>query len=215
MPGTLHNLSDEYLTAVLERNSHHARRVVEDALADGVPLADVYLRVLQPALYELGDRWASGQVNVAYEHYATAVTKRLIATLADRMRVAPSGGRLAVVACTPGEEHELGAHMLADFLEGDAWEVVLLGASTPTRDLAELVDAERPDVVALSTATAAGLSDARDSVARLAALESRPFIVVGGLAWDRGLAPEGADLIVHDAQELVDALRQRFPPRNE
>jgi methanogenic corrinoid protein MtbC1 len=211
----LTNLSELYLAALLDRSSHHARRVIDDALDQGVSIADVYLRVLQPALYELGRRWAAGEVNVAYEHYATAVTERLLVRLAEQMEVAPMGGRLAVVACTPGEQHALGARMVGDFLRAEGWEVAELGPSTPAGALAGLVDAERPDVVALSTATAAHLGDARDAVARLAALEPRPFIAVGGQAWDRGKAPEGADVLVADLEALVDDLRTRFPPRDD
>ena len=204
-----------YLSALLERSSHHARRVIDEALDNGVSIADVYLRILQPALYELGERWAAGEINVAYEHYATAVTERLIVELAERMEVAPLGGRLAVVACTPGEQHALGARMIRDFLRAEGWEVAELGPSTPAGALAALVDAERPDVVALSTATAAHLGDARDAIARLAALDPRPFIAVGGLAWERDRVPEGADLLVPDLDGLIDELRRRFPPRDD
>jgi methanogenic corrinoid protein MtbC1 len=211
----LSTLSERYLSALLERSSHHARRVIDDALAGGVPIADVYLRVLHPAMYELGRRWAAGEVNVAYEHYATAVTERLLTRLAEQMEVAPLGGRLAVVACTPGEQHALGSRMVADFLRADGWEVAELGPSTPAGALAGLVDTERPDVVALSTATAAQLGDARDAVTRLAGLDPRPFIAVGGQAWERGRAPEGADLLVADLEALVDDLRTRFPPRED
>ena len=208
-------LAERYLSALLERNSHHARRVVDGALQSGVPIADIYLRVLQPALYELGRRWAAGDVDVAYEHYATAVTERLLTGLADRMEVAPVGGRLAVVACTPGEQHGLGARMVSDFLRAEGWEVAELGPSTPARDLAGMVDAERPDVVALSTAIAAHLGDARDAIERLAALDPRPFIAVGGQAWETGRRPEGADVLTPDVEALVDALRERFPPRDD
>jgi methanogenic corrinoid protein MtbC1 len=210
----LPTLADRYLDALLERNSHHARRVIDESLQAGVAIADVYLHMLQPAMYELGRRWAAGEVNVAYEHYATAVTERLLADLAARMEVAPMGGRLAVVACTPGEQHCLGARMVSDFLGAEGWEVAELGASAPAGALAELVDAERPDVVALSTATAAQLAGAREAVSRLAALDARPFIAVGGQAWERGRCPDGADVLLANIEALVEELRRRFPPRD-
>ena len=49
-----------------------------------------------------------------------------------------------IVTGTPEEQHTLGARMFADFLEADGWEVVLLGAGSPVRDVVELVDLERP-----------------------------------------------------------------------
>ena len=146
-------------------------------------VADVYLEILQPALYEIGRGWAVGDHDVAHEHSATAVTQSLLGTLGPRMRAAPTGGRLAIVTGSPEELHALGVQMVADFLEGDGWEVLNLGASTPAPDLARLADAERADVVALSTSTPAGLPGAAAAVAELRALEPRPLVVLGGQLW--------------------------------
>jgi methanogenic corrinoid protein MtbC1 len=106
--------------------------------------------------------------------------------------------------------------MVADFLESDGWEVLNLGASTPARDLVQLTDAEQPDVVALSTATPAGLPGAAEAVRELLDLEPRPLVVLGGLLWQGPAREEaarlGADLVVDDPRELVALLRERFPP---
>jgi methanogenic corrinoid protein MtbC1 len=206
-----------YVAALLARNSTRARGVVADALAEGVTIPDIYLGVLQPALYEVGHRWAMGEINVAEEHYATAVTQQLLHELSARMRLPPSDGRLAIVTGTPGELHALGVRIVADFLEADGWEVLQLGASTPADDLADLVDSERPDLVALSTATARGLPGMAEVLERLGGLRPRPFIVVGGQFWTSETSAEatrlGADAVVRDPRDLVAVLRERLPPR--
>jgi methanogenic corrinoid protein MtbC1 len=205
-----------YLEALLARDVGAARRAIEAALEAGVPVPEIYLGVLQPALYEVGRCWAVGDFSVAEEHSATAVTQSVLGMLGPRMRTAPKDGRLAVVTGSPEERHALGVQMVADFLENDGWEVLNLGASTPARDLARMADMERPDVVALSTATPAGLPGAAEAVQALLALEPRPLVVLGGQLWqgraraDAGML--GADLVVDDARELIALLRERFPP---
>jgi methanogenic corrinoid protein MtbC1 len=205
-----------YLEALLARDVGAARRAIEAALDAGVPVPEIYLGVLQPALYEVGRCWAVGDFSVAEEHSATAVTQSVLGMLGPRMRTAPKDGRLAVVTGSPEERHALGVQMVADFLENDGWEVLNLGASTPARDLARMADMERPDVVALSTATPAGLPGAAEAVQALLALEPRPLVVLGGQLWqgraraDAGML--GADLVVDDARELIALLRERFPP---
>jgi methanogenic corrinoid protein MtbC1 len=205
-----------YLDALLARDVGAARRAVEAALEAGVPVPEIYTGVLQPALYEVGRCWAVGDFSVADEHSATAVTQSVLGMLGPRMRTAPKDGRLAVVTGSPEERHALGIQMVADFLENDGWEVLNLGASTPARDLARMADMERPDVVALSTATPAGLPGAAEAVQALLALEPRPLVVLGGQLWqgraraDAGML--GADLVVDDARELIALLRERFPP---
>jgi methanogenic corrinoid protein MtbC1 len=211
------NLRDDYLAALLAGDATRARWLVDEAVAGGaVEVRDVYLEVLGPALEEVGERWASGELTVAHEHYASAVTQGLLGVLATRMRVPPSSGRLAVVACTPGELHALGAQMVADFLEGDGWEVLALGAATPAPDLAALVDDERPDLVALSTSVANNLDGAFEAVAALRELTDPPFIAVGGRAWkavpDARRTEIGADALYLDPRDLCGVLAERFPP---
>jgi methanogenic corrinoid protein MtbC1 len=122
------------------------------------------------------------------------------------------------VTATPDEQHTLGARMVADFLEADGWEALLLGAGPPVRDVLELVDLERPDVVALSTSTAGVLPGVIELVGALAALRPRPLIVAGGRFWtpETSVAARefGADLVLHDAREAVARLRERVPPQD-
>jgi MerR family transcriptional regulator, light-induced transcriptional regulator len=205
-----------YLEALREHDAARARAAVDAALEAGAAVPDVYLGILQPALYEVGHGWAAGELDIAREHYATTVTLTVLGALGPRMRAAPKDGRLAVVSGSPEERHAVGVQMVADFLESDGWEVLNLGAATPAPDLAALVDAEQPDVVALSASTPAGLPGTAEAVAALRALDPRPLIVLGGRLWASGARREaealGADLVLDGPQELVARLRERFPP---
>ena len=164
---------------------------------------------------DVGLLWSAGDVTVAHEHYATAITAGVMAQLGSRWRTAPTSGRLAVVACTPAERHQLGAQMACDFLEAAGWEVIPLGADTPAPDLATLVELERPDAVALSTSMREQLDGAGAMLAAVAALQPRPFVVVGGRAWrevsDEQAAELGADARLTDPRRMVALLNERFP----
>ena len=210
------DLRDDYLSALLAGDAIRARHLIDAAVERGMPPADVYLHVLQPALERIGDRWESGEVSVAYEHQATAITQGILGALGPRMRVAPTSGRLAELACTPGELHSIGVQMIGDFLEAEGWEVLLLGASVPASALAGLVADESPDAVALSTATPGLLGAVKEAVAAVASVEPRPFIAVGGRAWRSqppGRALElGADCCLPGPLELARELTERFAP---
>jgi methanogenic corrinoid protein MtbC1 len=210
---------DAFLRALLERDSAAARRAVDEALAGGLVVDDIYTEMMQPALYEVGHRWALGDLNVAQEHYATSLAQSLLDALSASRKRPPPDGRLAIVTATPDEQHSLGARMLTDFLEADGWEALLLGAGPPVRDIVELVDLERPDVVALSTSTAGVLPGLIELGRALAELRPRPLILAGGRFWTAETSAAarefGADLVIHDAREAVAALRERVPPQTE
>ena len=47
---------------------------------------------------------------------------------------------IAVLACAPGEQHEIGLLMLAVLLRADGWQVAYLGADTPVLDAVALAE---------------------------------------------------------------------------
>ena len=178
-------------------------------------MPDLYLGVLGPALQEIGHRWAMGELNIAEEHYATAVAQSILDGLSRRLHRAERDGRLAVVTGTPGEQHALGARMVADFLEADGWEVMLLGPGAPAADVVALVEHEQPDLVALSTATAGALDGVAEVLAALAALDPKPFIVAGGQFWTARTRVHGVRTRCRPRRTRPARARRRAPhPRS-
>lgn len=203
-------LSAEYVDALRALDARRARDVVREAFANGLPAERVYLEVLAPAMYEIGDLWESGAITVGHEHLATAVTAELLSALATSLApTAAASPGYAIVSCTEGENHAVGSQMVTDFLRAAGWRVDHLAASTPGESLAGLAAELRPDVVALSTALPENLSNARATVARLTELEPRPRIVVGGLAYDGVTDPAGsvgADAHAGTPAELLEVV---------
>ena len=106
--------------------------------------------VIRPLLRTIGERWAAGEISVAEEHLVSeAVRSRLGYLLGD------AGGGIrgvAVLACGPGERHELGLMMAAIALRRDGWKVVYLGADTPLEDAVALARRVSARIVGVSLA---------------------------------------------------------------
>src|SRR5207302_9044196 len=122
----------------------------EGATPQGVPAHSVYLEVIQAAQHEIGRLWQEKRLTVAQEHIATDISRWAVAQLQPHLPSQPSNGKRVVVACVEGELHDLGARMVADFLEMAGFDVNYLGANVPAESLAELVRERRPDLLALS-----------------------------------------------------------------
>jgi methanogenic corrinoid protein MtbC1 len=208
-------LGRDYLRHLLTPDGRAARRLVDEALAAGVPAVTLYLRVIAPAMYEVGRLWETAQISVAQEHLATQITQVVIATLGLQLDVGErvGAGRTAIVSSTPGELHALGGQMVADFLEAQGWSVLALGADAPADELFGLAQARPAEVVALSTALPGNLPSVARTSRLLGQLTPPPFIVVGGHAYgsDQSRARVfGADAFAADPQALVDLLLLRF-----
>lgn len=216
VPPDLGDAAERFRTALLAREPGEAQAIVERALAAGAEVLDVYVDIFEPALAGIGHLWALDEITVAQEHYATEVTAELVGKLAPDRRIPPTQGRLAVVSGTPDEQHVLGPRMVSDLLQRAGWEVLALGGATPPGDLVALAEAECPDLVALSTSTAGRLPGVQEALTGLAAVDPRPFLVVGGPLYTAEVAEVaqawGADLVTSDLRALLQVIRERFPP---
>ncbi len=189
-----------------------ARAFALGAVAGGDRARDVYLEMLAPALVEIGERWEHGAATVAQEHLATAVVASIMATLAPSLEEEPAVRQRIVLACTDGELHELGLRMLGDFLEGDGWEVLYLGAVTRTIALGAYVAEVNPVAVGLSVTLTTHLEFARATISAIRE-RSGAYVMVGGGAFggDANVARDiGADGFAPDAGAASTLLRDRF-----
>lgn len=113
--------------------------LIEAALASGKEPAEIYVDVLAPALRHIGDRWATGDLDVDDEHIATAVAHRLVGRLSARFTRRGRDRGSIVAAMPPGERHGLGLTMLTDVLRGAGYHVLDLGPDTPIGSLVKAI----------------------------------------------------------------------------
>src|SRR5918992_1583630 len=107
--------------------------------------------VVLPYLHELGARWERGEISVAHEHFATNVVRRRLLRLSEGWE--RGSGPVAVLACAPGEEHDIGLLCFGLSLYSyHGWRVKYLGADTPLPDLVRAARFIRPDLVGVSAA---------------------------------------------------------------
>jgi methanogenic corrinoid protein MtbC1 len=171
-----------------------------------LPLEEALADVVVSTLRRVGERWAAGGFSVAQEHlYSAAVRTRLERLLAEP-RAAVRGS--AVLACAPGELHDLGLLMLAVGLRADGWRVVYLGASTPIADAVQLATRIRAGVVCVS-ATTAGPADELLRVLPDASARDGAELVVGGAAMTERRAQRlGARYLAGEATDAVRGLAE-------
>lgn len=114
-------------------------------------LAELYQEVVTPAMHELGRLWERGAITVADEHLATGLTQRALAALRPDPRERGDRGRpRAMLSAVEGEQHALGLRMAADLIEDAGYDVIYLGADTPTAALLQAVDSFSPSLLGLA-----------------------------------------------------------------
>ena len=105
-------------------------RALSDLLRD-LPLQRAVNEVILPFLQEIGDRWESGTLSVAHEHFFTGLLTRRLSTLATSTTTRREGAPVVVLGCPPGERHEIALLCFGLLLGEQGCRVRYLGADTP------------------------------------------------------------------------------------
>jgi MerR family transcriptional regulator, light-induced transcriptional regulator len=182
------------LRQALDAFDEPAAQSVLDRLLSDFSVTTVLRAVVLPYLTELGERWQRGTASVAQEHFASNVVRGRLAGLA---RGWGSGrGPRALLACPPGEQHDLALMAFGIVLNRNGWRIDYLGADTPVAELARTVEATRPDLVVVAVTLAEHLDTLTHPLAALA--RRAPLLLAGSGATARVADAVGARLLTRD-----------------
>lgn len=135
------------LTEGVEELDEPMTQAALDRLLEAFALPQALSEVLLPFLHRIGERWAAGEIGVAHEHFASNI-------IGGRLRALARGwgggvGPCAVLACQPGERHDLGLLSFGLVLRQQGWRITYLGADTPLRDVVAACGEVQPAIVVL------------------------------------------------------------------
>ena len=175
---------DALIDAFMDYDEAAASQILNDLLAR-LSVEEVLMRIVQPTLIEVGERWHAGTLPVAVEHFGSSFVKRRLMLLINAQPL-NAYAPLVILACAEREFHEIGPLLLTFTMRHRGIRVVYLGQNLPLSDLPELASSLHPAMIALSAMT----EDALRAVVRageiIAALpEPRPLFAFGGGATAR------------------------------
>jgi DNA-binding transcriptional MerR regulator len=154
----------ELREALNDLDESAAQSTLDSVLAEFAPetvLSDLVL----PYLRELGERWASGEASVGQEHFASQLLRGRLLGLArgwDR-----GAGPRALLACAPGEQHDLGLIAFGLALRARGWRITYLGQDTPLEALAETARSLGPQAIVIAATSPDHLSRSGAELRRL------------------------------------------------
>jgi MerR family transcriptional regulator, light-induced transcriptional regulator len=135
------------LSASLDRLDEQAANSALDRLFSAYTVETVLQDVVLPYLHRLGERWETGEVSVAQEHFASNLLRGRLLGLAQGW--GQGQGPLAILACVPGEHHELGLLVFGVALRRRGWRITYLGTDSPIDAAADTARSVLPAVVVL------------------------------------------------------------------
>jgi len=212
-------LRERVKVALVSHDSTEASSLAEELAQQPYPLAFIYLELLAPALGEATDEWYHKQrpftdVGTAWDQLYV-----MLPVLRNRLRSMTANKPPVLVAGVEGNEHELGARLLADLLREAGYPIMFAPAGTERAVLLDEVMARNPACVALSVS----LPDQYDELfATAKALRDKGYsgkIVAGGVALETkripNYRPHGIDWAGADPLEFIAWLDREVTAKRE
>jgi len=200
--------ADRRLREALERfDEVEANAVLDEAIA-ALSTEALASHVVLPALAEVGERWERGEASVGQEHFATNVVRGRLGGLARNWGA--GSGPLAILACPPGELHDIGLLVFGLVLRARGWRIAYLGADTPIETVADTAERLEPRAVVLAALTPEPLRSTAGEIGRLGEVTR---VLLAGAGADEALARQaGAELLSGDPVGAARELAERGAP---
>jgi DNA-binding transcriptional MerR regulator len=199
------------LAGALDRFDEEQAHAVLDRLLAAYRIETILRELLVPYLHDLGERWERGEVSVAQEHFASNLLRGRLLGLARGW--GQGHGPAAVLACLPGEQHDLGLIAFGITLYRRGWHVIYLGPDTPIASIRQATETVAPDLVVLAGTVPEPFAAHADAIADLA---RQTTLALGGAGATAELATRtGASLLDQDPVSAAESMDPALPrPRH-
>lgn len=170
----LEDAQGRLLSAVRAYDEAAVQAVLDEALA-GFAVETVLRELILPTLREVGARWERGELEVGQEHFASNLVRERLLGLGRFW--GRGGGPLAILACPPGERHDIGLIAFGLLLRSHGWRILFLGADTPLSTLGQAVATTAPRLVVVASMDSSLLESEAGELRRLG--RSAPLVLSG------------------------------------
>lgn len=154
---------------------------VQTTLDDGLAAfgLETFVRdLILPTLAAVGRGWEQGSVEISQEHFVSNLIRGRLLALA---RLWGRGrGPLALLACPPGERHDISLLAFGLLLRSHGWRILFLGADTPISTLEATTRVTAPAAIVLVAFDAALLESDATALRRLGRIA--PLLLSGPAA---------------------------------
>ena len=188
------------------------RELTEQAIAEGTSVDDILQKGLLAGMAVVGERMRKDEIFIPEVLQSAQALQAGLALL--KPLFAESGIRSkgkVVIGTVQGDVHGIGKALVGMVMEGAGFEVIDLGVDVPIDKFVAAVEAESPDLVAMSAMLTTTMPNMGRVIERLdeAKLRPRVRVMIGGAPVTQEFADQiRADIYAPDAISAIDRARE-------
>lgn len=131
--------------------------------------------LILPVLADVGRRWERGELEISHEHFASNLIRGRLLALGRLW--GRGSGPLALLACAPGEQHDISLLSFGVLLRSYGWRILFLGADVPVATVRDAAQIVAPAVVVIVSFDPANLRSEASALRALARMT--PLLLAG------------------------------------
>lgn len=212
------NLIEKFMDSFEKLDKEACVKLIQDSLKlNQIKIPDLYENILAPALNNMQCHNQEEKYCIWEEHVKTAIIRTIIENsyllvLQERDKNTNVKKEKVVSLCPEGENHDLGAKMVADFFTLEGFEVLYVGANTPKFEFLDLIEIVQPQIIAISITNYYNLVSTKDTIRDIRARVNIPIdILVGGNAFRKNtdFKELGADFLLNSYHDIKRYSKER------
>jgi len=153
---------------------------IYDTFSNSFGIVEFYEKILNHAMYQIGDLWEKKQLPIATEHIASNVAHSFVKILNEKL-VKPASKQKILICTPPGESHNLGCNILESYLSLRGFNVFNISPSAPTDAIIRFIKENSPDAILVSITLEDNIQYAKKLIIKIREKFKAP-IFVGGYA---------------------------------
>ena len=202
------SLFEKIAESVVNGEDTLTRELMEKALAEGLPSAELLENGLVAGMGVVGERFKNNEIFIPEVLVSARAMKAGMEILRPHLVQDDLQSRGKVVMGTiQGDLHDIGKNIVAMLLEGAGFEVIDLGADVKIERFIEAAKAEDADLIGMSALLTTTMINMKTVIENLkaAGLAKPVKTMIGGAPVTRDFAARiGADGYAPDASQAVD-----------
>jgi len=209
-------LLERFMDSLLAGKRQECRAILAEGLGAVPTPAELYHRLIWPALERIDRLYRDDSINLATKHMAIRINRALADQLQAHLPQAKPNGKRIIITCAEGEPEELGAQACADLFEAEGWDVYFVGGGVPNDEILALVGQLRPDILLVFGTQPQGIPGVRALIEMIREVDANPQmnIMISGGVFNRacGLWQEiNADLFAANARDALRVATEARP----
>lgn len=173
------------LFRLLSTGDLHRLIKIYDKYSDLFGMIQFYDNLLKPIMYDIGEQWAEGKLDVAIEHVCINTANTLIKIIDKKRSIHTISRRVKgkVFICTPnGEQHNLACNILESILLSKGYKVYNASPSLPAESAINSLNNIIPDAVLISITLSEHIQTTKNLIRKIRNKFPTLQIFVGGIA---------------------------------